>query len=395
MNKKTNLIIIHFFICLLFYQSAQACKYTVRDIGFTDLGSGTYQLCIYVDDQIPAEKVTTIERIAFAAFLDANVEAEVIHIERQKDHPALKFFQAQKNISPPAAILVDPLGETLRLPFHNDQKNINESVWRLIEKVVSSPFRKEIIDLITDTYGTVLLIEGKNSDKNRQAKNAISDAIGNITHMMELMPKPIKGPPQLVVLSEESFSEEAVLLWSLGVSTKDTDAPQLAILYSRGRRIGPILKGVEITKDNIFSLLAIIGADCECGLDRTIMLGKMIPLRWEKQIQEKLIPILGFDVENPLIKTEMRQILSMSPTLQKGVNSKSPLSAYKEGIIKFNPAASAAPLVSADQFRDPASSESRSSGNFFLRIGAYSFGGILLIVIIIGSVIFVRARKRQ
>ena len=70
-----RLIILH----LVLFTSAFACKYTVRDMGFTDLGSTTYQLCMYVDNTTSQEAVATIERIAYAAFLDANVETEIIH----------------------------------------------------------------------------------------------------------------------------------------------------------------------------------------------------------------------------------------------------------------------------------------------------------------------------
>ncbi len=395
LTRKIYVIISILLSSLVLYTSAMACKYTVRDIGFTDLGSNAYQLCLYVDDKISSEKVTTIERLAFAAFLDANVQTEIIHIDRQKDHAAMKYLRTQKDISIPAAVLVDPEGNSLMIPFSYDQENMNESLWRLIEKVISSPFRDKIVDQVSETYGSVLLIEGINVEKNREAKQAIKGAITDILEVMKLMPKPVKEPPQMLAITKEASPSESVLLWSLGVSTEVMDEPQIAIIYSRGRRIGPVLRGTEITRENIFSLLAIIGADCECGLDRSVMLGKMIPLRWERKIQEKLIHILGFDVENPLIKSEMRQILSMTPAVQKGMNSNSPLSAYREGVIKFNPAVSVAPTIAGDQFRTQESSEPDSSENFFLRIGVYSFGTILIIVLLIGIVIYIRAKKRR
>ncbi len=392
LTRKTDIVTRIFVLSLVLFTSAFACKYTVRDIGFTDLGSTTYQLCIYVDNTTSQEAVATIERIAYAAFLDANVETEIIHTGLQSDHPAMDYFRLQKITSMPAVILAGPDGNTLMLPFSYTQEKFKESLWRLIEKVVSSPLRKKIVDMVTNTYGAVLLVEGKNKGKNRQAEKIILGAIGDILQMMILMPKPIKEPPQMIVLSEQAFSEETVLLWSLGTLVKETEEPQVVILYSRGRRIGPVLKGTEITRDNIFSLLAIIGADCECGLDRSVMLGKMIPLRWEREVQAGLIHLLGFDVENPMVKSEMRQILSMSPALQGGKKSNSPLSAYREGIIKFDPVSSV-PTVSSDPFRASGYSESESTGNFFIRMGLYSFSGIIFIVLVIGCFIFIRARQ--
>ncbi|MCK5457743.1 MAG: hypothetical protein KAI45_11500, partial [Melioribacteraceae bacterium] len=172
-----------------------------------------------------------------------------------------------------------------------------------------------------------------------------------------------------------------------------SDQPQVAILYGRGRRIGPVLRGKEIGKDNIFSLLAIIGADCECGLDRSVMLGKMIPLRWEKEIQIELAEQLGFDVENPMIKSEMSQILSLSVDLQNGKNSKSPLSAYKEGIIKFDTPPTV-PTVSSRSLQAPESSESNSDNNIIIYQILYSLIGIFVLILFISYYIFVRAKKK-
>ena len=379
---------------LVWCTSAFACKYTVRDIGFTDLGPTEYRLYLYVNNMTPKDIVSGFERLAYAAFLDANVEAEIINIDRQTDHPAMQYFGLHKIISMPAAVLAGQEGNTLMLPFSFTNEKFNESIWRLLENVVSSPLRSKIINLVKNRYGAVLLIKGNNNENNRQAEQTISGANKDISQVLKLMPKPIEGPPQMIVISEEDFSKEKVLLWSLNAGGKETGQTQVVILYGRGRRIGPVLKGKEITRDNIFSLLAIIGADCECGLDRSVMLGKMIPLRWEKEIQAELSHQLGFDVENPIIKMEMSQILSLSPDLQEGKNSKSPLSAYREGIIRFD-SVSSSPTVSSNLFRAPEASESHSTDNFIIYLLLYSTGGILTIVLVFGCFVFLRAKMRR
>jgi hypothetical protein len=87
--------------------------------------------------------------------------------------------------------------------------------------------------------------------------------------------------------------------------------PKTAIIYGRGRWIGPILEGEQISKRNLSELLLIIGADCECGIDRDWMRGTMIPSKWDKATREKVTENLEFDPENPLIKKEVRHILRM------------------------------------------------------------------------------------
>lgn len=374
---------------LVWFVSVFACKYTVRDIGFTDLGATEYKLYFYVDKTIHKEMISTFDQLTFASFLDANVESEIIHIDRQTDHPAMSYLKHQKNRSIPAIILVDADEGTLLLPFSYTSENFKESIWSLIEQIASSPMRKKIINLVKSTYGAVLLIEGNNEEMNRRAKLTISSAIKDISGALKLMPKLIENPPQMIVLSKSDFLEENVLLWSLNAGRKNTDYPQVAILYGRGRRIGPVLTGKEVVKENIFSLLSIIGADCECGLDRSVMLGKMIPLRWEKEIQEELAEQLGFDVENPMVKSEISQILSISTSLQESNNSKSALSAYKEGIIKFNSTPSA-PTVSSRSFQSP---ESNSNSDVVFSQILYSLIALVILILSVSYYIFVRAKK--
>ena len=393
LKQHSNFYWIIVFFQLVWSVSAFACKYTVRDIGFTDLGATEYKLYFYVDKTTSEEIISTFEQLAYAAFLDANVQIEIIHTDQQTNHPAMNYFKQQKNNSLPVIILADAEENRLLLPFSYTNDNFNESLWRLIEQVVSSSMRKEIIKMVKNTYGAVLLIEGNNEEMNRKARQSISAAIQDITDALKLMPKLIENPPQMIVMSQKDLSKEKVLLWSLNAGVMMSDQPQVAVLYGRGRRIGPVLRGKEIIKDNIFSLLAIIGADCECGLDRSVMLGKMIPLRWEKEIQTELAEQLGFDVENPMIKSEMSQILSLSVDLQNGKNSKSPLSAYKEGIIKFD-TPPLVPTVSSRSLQAPESSESNSDNNIIIYQIFYSLIGIFVLILFISYYIFVRAKKK-
>ena len=100
------------------------------------------------------------------------------------------------------------------------------------------------------------------------------------------------------------------MLWSLGFDLDLTDEPQAAILIGRGRRLGPPLQGGLITRTKLQQMMALIGQDCECDLDRSWMQGPMIPLRWGPDRQQTTYNALGFDPDNPLVKAEISRILA-------------------------------------------------------------------------------------
>ena len=385
-------VVIMLLIDLALYTSGYPCKYTVRDIGFTDLGATAYKLYIIVGNETSAEMITSMHRIAYAAFLDANVAYEIINKATLSENPAIKYLSANQNDSLPAFILTDPTGNALRRSFEYKPNQFKQSLWQLMDDVVSSPLREEICAKLIETYGIVLLVEGKNIELNKMARKEIAGAIANIKQVMQLMPKSVDNPPQIIVLPRQKIKAESVLLWSLGAQSKGMEEPRVVVLYGRGRRIGPLLRGKQINQENLFNLLAVIGADCECGLDRSVMLGRMIPLSWVREYEERLIYLLGFDVENPLIKSEMQQILSMPQALQSGQNFKNPLSAYKEGIIKFD-SEPIVPTVSSSPFRVSDADDLSESEHSFIHISLYSLGGVFFVVLIIGCVIAIRSRK--
>ena len=368
--------------------TAFGCKYTVRDIGFTDLGSSPYKLYLLIDEKTPTEVAVSFQRIAFASLLEANIESETVNVNLQTQHLATRWFLSKVEKPLPAIVLADS-EKMIQLPFSATNKNINESMWQSIEIAVASPIRQKIIDIVSRMYGVVLLIEGAESEKNRLALQSIKSAIKDISEVLTIMPKPIKEGPQIIVLPHDDVQNQKVLLWSVGADVEEFKEPQVAVLFGRGRRIGPVLKADQLSPENIFSLLSIIGADCECGLDRSVMLGKMMPMRWEKQVQSDLVAELGFDVENPMIKAEMSQILSIDASSGGEPKTSNPLTAYVEGIVRFDSQASA-PRVSSNQFRN-----SGSSGLTILHFGLMAAAGLIVFVLTVAGVVYIRAKNQQ
>jgi len=294
---------------LAWVSSAAACRYNVRETGFVDLGDQPYFLCFYVDASMPAEDVDTIRRISETVLARSNVHPRVIHVnDQQKAHPALKYLDSAGG-SPPVAVLVSPDGQTLAVPFLQQGQSLEQGLRAALKRVLFSPGRKALLEAVAKAYGIVLLLEGPDPSANAEAKKAARAAIEQVEMQLGFMPKPIKHPPELVVIDANSLATEQILLWSMGLEAKDVDEPCAGILYGRARWVGPLFKGQRITEENLASLLFVIGADCECGLDYRWLQGTMLPAKWTRTLHERAVESLGVDPESPTVRMEIVSIV--------------------------------------------------------------------------------------
>lgn len=389
MHIKKIILILFLILALTF--DVFACRYTVREIGFADITSRHYHLYCYVRNDTPADFISAFKRISYAALSDANIEVETIHADDQASHSAMAYFRFWKLDTLPAAILVAPERQSIVLPFVTANQSLKEAIWSTLEDIVSSPIREKISVDIVKAYSVVLLIEGRDASKNKSAQTAVSQAIKRIGKIMDLMPKPVDEAPQLIVIPPSVASTEKILLWSLGLLDGQTDEPVVAILYGRGRRLGPLIKGEQITENSIFNLLSIVGADCECGLDRSWMIGSMIPLRWGSKLQDEVVKRLGFDAENPMVKAEMKQILSMGDYAgMQDQASADIFEGYSEDVLELKSDADV-PRVSLSQIQGMNSKEPPSQ----LWSALFIVGGIFLAILAIGAFIFLKGYLRS
>ncbi len=305
----------------------EGCQYNVRETGFVDLGTERYFVFYCVTRNTPPSEIAVFEKAAEEAFRDSNVGTQVIHADRTDEHPALKYLDRSILASLPCAVLVSP-GEKSRVIALPKRGEILRPA--LLHDVVDSPLRRTIIHRLTRTYGTVLLIEGSDAEANRKAAAAAEGATKAIERQMKFMPKPIARGPSLLTLKHGSRDREATLLWSLGLSPTPLDPPCAAVLYGRARWIGPLLKGDEITEQVLYNILAVVGADCECGIDPRLIRGTALPARWDRDAQAAVAAELGFDPDNPVVIAEVSQIMMMRALLYPwgGMREKSARSAY-------------------------------------------------------------------
>ncbi len=315
MNKKGNLITtIGLLVC--FVSMADACQYNVRDVGFVDLHGEPYALYCFVDNAVLEDISDAYREVTTAGFMDSNIVPVLINVEKNKSHPAVKYIQKLDVRSYPAFIFASPNGSTMVPLVLDRDKPFKDQLWSLVDRLVTSDKREEILDKLAENFAVVLVVEGENKDENRDAFDQATAAVKHIASQMTLMPKLVSSPPTVVVIDRATAKKESILLWSYGIDVEKTAKPVAAVMYGRGRMIGDALKYERADKDTLVKLLSIIGADCECGLDRKWMEGQMMPMKWDEDLQQKAAKNLGFDPENPSVKMEISLILKKGPNEQ-------------------------------------------------------------------------------
>ena len=395
-NSIHKKLLVTCFIGVLYSLNIFACRYTVREIGFSDIGSIPYILYIYTKSDMPEKDNSKIKKLSYALLFETNIKLEIINIDEERDSITQYYLNKYNIHSFPSALFVSPYGESMICLLNYPGRSFDESVWLLLENLASSTIRNSITDMLLRSYCIVLMVEGKDARKNENTLNEAKEAISEISGLLDQMPKVVNSQPGILVISHEKIHEEKILLMSLGIKAEKVDEPAIAIIYGRGRIIGPVLQGEQITQKRLFNLLSVVGADCECGLDQSWILGRMIPLRWESSVQSELVQFLGFDVENPLVKSEMSQILSVKPTPDNRLDPMADnLLGYSEGKIIIEKSTESVSKISAYEIRKSFYQTKPSRKNLVFRSILITIGGILLIVLAIGVFLFIKHKRKS
>lgn len=271
---------------------AQACRYSIRDTGFVDFDTSVYRLQLAPGTAPPAT-TTLFLQTAASLFLDSNLE----------------FDGTESAANGTGLRLLDATGRHLLISSPEKLPGDAPGIERLLESIASSPARSRIQAEALRSFAVIILVEGTNATANARVLEALRTAIASVERLMPSMPKPVSVPPQLVQISASAVPAEAVLLWGLGLVPEPTADPRLALVYGRGRRLGEPLEGPAITRTAVQERLVLIGQDCECDLDRSWLKGPVIPGRWDRGLQEGAAKSLGFDPENPMVRSEVSRIV--------------------------------------------------------------------------------------
>ena len=301
--KKLALI----FACLISIDTL-ACRFNVRDVGFVDLGSEPYRLFIFVPEGTPTSELELLESAAYATYLDSNVKASVLSPKDGLKGKAAQYVP--RELTQPQAVLVSPDGkQSLPVKLSAEGKPLAVSAWDGLESVFDSERRNSVISKAYEHYCVILITEGKNLEENQRIQDLSNRVVKSISGQMDKLEKEIREPPVVEIISIKDFNSEKTFLWSMGI-TEILETPQVAILYGRGRMIGPVLRNERLDERSLKAIVNTIGLNCECGLDRKWMQGTMVPQKWDDDLQKRLANQLGFDPESPAIRLEMSQILS-------------------------------------------------------------------------------------
>ncbi|MDA1274969.1 MAG: hypothetical protein O2960_13115 [Verrucomicrobia bacterium] len=294
--------------------TAFACKYNVRDVGFVYLEPVPYRLFGLVHAGVARETSEALENLASVSLLDSNVEFEKVNSRVQPDHEAMRYSRGESVDGLPELVLVAPDGRFLPIAIRDSTPSVSSAVWSSLESVVLSPFRDRLLRDIVQAFAVVVLVEGVDPGENERARLAAEGAARDLATVMDRFPKPVRMPPHVALVSRDALAKESIFLWSLGIDEAAPKEPVAAVLYGRGRRVGPLLRGEGITQPEIARMLGVLGQDCECDLDRAWMQGPLIPARWGGELQAEVLKEVGFDAENPMIKTEISRILARGPS---------------------------------------------------------------------------------
>ena len=386
----------------LFALDASACRFNVRDVGFVDLGSEKYRLFVFVPDATPAAEIESLKSIAYATYLESNVKSDVLTASTAAKGEAAQFLPV--NLKEAQAILISVDGNrSLPVLLSVDGKSLSVSAWDGLESVFDSPRRNSVVSKVYEHYGVILVVEGKNADENLRISKMANTVVASITSKMDKLEKEIREPPVVEVISVKEFAGERVFMWSLGI-TEISETPQVAVLYGRGRIIGPVLRDARLDERSLAAIVNTIGLNCECGLDRKWMQGTMIPQKWDEEVRKRFADQLGFDPDSPAIRIEMSQILSKGGQGQ-GANRQTEiggtlddlLMGYREGSLNPSKAESipeaakpVAPAKSKTAAPRPPATQPRAGFSFF---GWMMMVGVPILVA--GGVILLLGRKRD
>ena len=274
--------------------SAWACRYSVRDTGFVDLGLEAYRLRWVTESGASAEVRSKAELL----LRDSNIVWD--------EDPTGGGFPRAAGL-----YLRDVEGRILSLPLPNPSDAT--AVLRGVEMAVTSPLRERVYREGLRAYALVLLLEGTDGEANARVRQDVDSAITATARLLSSMPKPVETPPQLLAVSLKEQATEKVLVWGLGLDPASTDSPRVVLVFGRGRRLGLPLEGPLITQTALRDRLLLIGQDCECDLDRAWLKGPLLPGRWGRELQQAALDTLGFDPGNPMVRAEISRIVERGP----------------------------------------------------------------------------------
>lgn len=279
-----------FVITLLFLNTVGifACRFTIREIGYTRLNIESYLVRLDVDTTKYSELTADFRNLAYAYSINSNINYQITHTAGKV----------------PEVRCTNSSGDVI---IQREEIALN-GIHTFFKELLYSPLQQTIYSQIGNTFAYVVVFGGS----SKQIEGVVDGALKQFEKIAPNLDKKVDEQILKIVLSNSKVGEETVVLRSMGIDTNSGE-PAVVVIYGRGRLTDKPLTGDRITKHNLLNQLVTLGTDCECGIDLSPLLQRAIPFNWNDQMSQDVADMLDIDVENPMVLTEMGRILSKEP----------------------------------------------------------------------------------
>lgn len=292
-----------FFINASAAARSQACPFSFREAGFIAPSRAAYALFFFYDEATPGrERLEALDAAAASVLYDSNVKARAVNVSSGADTAALEHLRKAGAPALPAAVLAAPNGDAIALEIPGGRLT-DESVRAVLERAVSSPLREEIRDNIVRSWCVAVLRLCGDKEIDDCAAETVRQAAKGMRGSMTEMGRTIERPPHVIIIPA-GCAAESVLIRATGLAERPEE-PALAVLFGRGKRFGPALRGADITLQNVEGFFKMLGRNCACTTNPIWFSGPSAPLRWGEALEEQVRKELGYDPANPLVQMEL------------------------------------------------------------------------------------------
>ncbi len=219
----------------------------------------------------------------------SNVNYRILHIQGRK--PVLVCTNSNDNVI--------------------SEKEISETndITAFFHQLFYSSLQKMMYNQIGNVFAFVV---GFYDEDDKKINSIIDKAFSQFAKVSSSLDKKVDENIMKIVIPRSKRKEEEIVIRALGLNPDDFK-PVVVVIYGRGRLTGMPLRSDEITVHNLLNQLVTLGTDCECGIDLSPLLQRAIPFVWTDDMNRDVFKMLDIDVENPMVLTEMSQILSKEP----------------------------------------------------------------------------------
>jgi hypothetical protein len=313
---------------------ALACPYSIRDAGFIVRDLQPYRLVWVSRDATPtaqADGRALQDRVSAQVFDHANVRTEQLDIKREPNHPLLPKLRAA-SITAGQVALASPDDRVTQAPL-SPSSLMEQALRDMFQQTVNSPQRQEIVKQIITAWCVVLIVEGQDKAQADAVAKTATAAAGKLVGFKPQMGDPIQTAPPIVRVAWND-PREHVLRWSVGLDDGDFRETRVAVLFGKGRRVGPVLPAAQATEDRLLQLFRLLGNNCTCTADPSWLLGPALPLNWGQGLQQQVREALGFDPNNPNVAATLsgvwKNFRAADSSLVPGETVPEPMTGYME-----------------------------------------------------------------